>query len=266
MSTFFPEPVPVLTYHRVLPFKTPMSVTIEEFERHLQWLKEKVFHTLSGEEFEQALRGNLDTERAVVITFDDGYFDNYYLATPLLEKYGMTALLFVITGKIKERVERSIGGWNEEGDDRYLSWAEIDLMVNRGVFEIHTHTHTHTHTPFWMGEHSAAETRLAIHEDVSLSIQALLGQGYEHEIQIAWPWAYFRPEWLADMTTLGINICHTMRPGTNFPNCDTSRIRRLGPEHICSNSRLLFSAATSSFIGRGLNTASRVWGGLRGRS
>lgn len=240
-----------------------MSVSIDEFERQLQWLKQEGYRSLSGAEFERALRGELDTERTVVLSFDDGYLDNWYLATPLLEKYGMNALLFVITGKIQERQQRSIGAWDEQDEACYLSWEEIDLMVASGVFEVHSHTHTHTR--LWNGETSASETKISVCEDVAVSLQILRGRGYSHEIQLAWPWGYFRLDWLDEMAAMGITMCYTTRPGTNFPGCKTSLIRRLGGNSITSDGGRLFFAACSPLIGRGLNAASSAWGGIRGR-
>lgn len=261
MSSLFQLPIPVLTYHRVLPCAGSITIAVDEFERQLQWLQKNGFRTLSGLEFERALRGEQDVGRAIVLTFDDGYFDNLYLAMPLLEKYGMKALLFVITGKTKDRVERSLGAWEEKDDDCYLSWEEIASMVTSGVFEVHSHTHSHA--PLWVGEHSAVETRRAIYNDVAASIESLRNRGYTHEIQLAWPWGYFRPEWLDDLEALGVRVCYTMRPGTNFPGADPRLIRRLSEEKFSSNK--LLTAACSPFFGVALNAVSRVWGGLRGR-
>lgn len=130
MSTFFSSPIPVIAFHRVLPYKNSVSVTIDEFDHYLQWLKRKGFRSLSSTEFERALAGEQIVERGLVITFDDGYRDNCYVAAPILKKYGMKALLFVITGQVKdEQTRQPTDTWFEEGDERYLSWEEIRSMV-----------------------------------------------------------------------------------------------------------------------------------------
>lgn len=258
----FKHPVPVLTYHRVLPHAAPLATTVDEFERQLQWLKREGFRSLTGAEFEQALRGELETQRTLLITFDDGYFDNLHLATPLLKEYGFKASLFVITGKIQDRHERSIGNWDETGDRRYLSWEEIDLMAASGVFEVHSHTHTHTQ--FWAEEKSDSSTFEKICQDVAASLK-ILRDRYSHDIQLAWPWGYFRSNWLVEIASMGVKVCHTMRPGTNFPGCDLQRIRRLGEDSLLLRKQLLFSAACSPWAGRGLNAGSVVWNTLHNR-
>ncbi len=256
------HPIPVLCYHRVLPQTAPLAITIHAFERQLQWLQSKGYRTLSGAEFEQALRGEIDTRRSVFLTFDDGYLDNWYLVTPLLKKYGFKASLFVITSKVQGKQSRSVGGWNEQDDDRYLSWEEVDAMVESGVFEVHSHTHSHT--KFWLNETSEAETADAILKDVATSLRILQSR-YSNDIHLAWPWGYFRKAWLSEIASMGIKVCYTMRPGTNYPGCDLQFVRRLGDHALAFDRQLLFETATSPLLGHGLNLCATAWGRLRGR-
>lgn len=262
LHSHFHFPIPVLTYHRVLPCAAPYAISDDEFERQLIWLRANKFVSLSGADFEHALCGGIDTRRKVLITFDDGYLDNWYLATPLLRKYGFKALVFVITEKIQAQQPRSIGKWDEMGDQVFLSWQEIDAMVESGVFEVHSHTHTHT--KLWGNEISTFDTCQSICRDVATSLQILRSR-YQHDIQLAWPWGYFRKEWLSEISKMGVKICHTMRPGTNFPGCDLRVIRRLNEDSLSSRKQQRFSAAASPLIGRGFNTVSTIVGALRNR-
>jgi len=263
MSTFSSSPIPVIAFHRVLPYKNSVSVTIDEFEHYLQWFKSKGFRTLSSTEFERALAGGEVVERGLVITFDDGYRDNWYVAAPLLKKYGMNAILFVITGKVKdEQTGQPTDTWLEEGDERYLSWAEIASMVDSGTFELHSHTHSHDRS--WVNN-SSADIRQIVRQDVTKSIQTLRDQGYKHGIHLAWPWGYFRQEWLDDLGALGIKFSYTMRPGTNYPDCDTRKIMRLSGEKPFDYLKRLCSVGSSPMFGRALNSASRTWSVMRGR-
>ena len=101
-----------------------------------------------------------------------GYIDNWYLAAPLLaEKYHMTALLFLITDKLPERKIRSLGGWSEEGDERYLSWEEVGWMTAAGVFEVHSHTASHSR--LWDQRRSRDETTQAMCDDIAKSARTL---------------------------------------------------------------------------------------------
>ena len=68
------------------------------FERQLQYLQEEGFQAVSLSEIHAHLAtGAALPERAVGLTFDDGYLDNWVFAFPLLKKYGMKATVFMAT-------------------------------------------------------------------------------------------------------------------------------------------------------------------------
>ncbi|MCH7946091.1 MAG: polysaccharide deacetylase family protein, partial [Armatimonadetes bacterium] len=99
--------VPVLMYHRVKyltpkeaqsPLLRDLTVSPEEFERQVAYLVEEGFTFLFAREVEQAVReGTRLPEKAVVITLDDGYIDNFEQAYPILKKYGAKATIFMTT-------------------------------------------------------------------------------------------------------------------------------------------------------------------------
>jgi peptidoglycan/xylan/chitin deacetylase (PgdA/CDA1 family) len=89
----------VYTYHRVFPRKS-YDIGVRLFEIHLRVFK-SLFHVLSWEEFKAFLKGDyIPKRRAVFITFDDGYVDNYVYAYPLLKKYNLKAHLFITPSRI----------------------------------------------------------------------------------------------------------------------------------------------------------------------
>jgi peptidoglycan/xylan/chitin deacetylase (PgdA/CDA1 family) len=92
-------------YHRVLPdgadsFSTDgIVVTPPTFERHLGFLR-RHFTLLDADSFMScAARGGFP-RRACLVTFDDGWFDNQHYALPLLQRFGVPAVLFVATGYV----------------------------------------------------------------------------------------------------------------------------------------------------------------------
>lgn len=96
--------VAILMYHRVGPWKdvwsSPLLVTASDFEEHIKYLK-KEYVILSLDELAQHIGEQKPLpERAVIITFDDGYKDNYTYAYPILKEYGVPATIFVTTGYI----------------------------------------------------------------------------------------------------------------------------------------------------------------------
>lgn len=142
--------VPILMYHRivpVLPAQDPFlnCVSVAMFERQLRWLAQRGYRSqpLSALDTLGHTSGDLAApipRRTIVITFDDGYRDNYLYALPLLRRYGLTATIFLVAD--------AVGGDNRF-DERYggdtvdmLSVDEIREMQREGIqFGSHTCTH-----------------------------------------------------------------------------------------------------------------------------
>ena len=121
--------IAVLTYHHVGHSKDWLYVSPDEFDSQLKFLQTSGFHILSVAEAADILAGKGKMPRqAVVITFDDGYEDNYLAALPVLEKNGVKATFFVVTGKM--------------GQPGYLTWDQVREMKRRGM-EIGSHTVNH---------------------------------------------------------------------------------------------------------------------------
>lgn len=130
--------VPVLMYHRITdltpeesrsPLLRDLSVSPADFEEQLKFLRENDFVFLHVSDVERALReGKPLPERAVAITMDDGYQDNFSQALPLLQKYEAKATVFMVT--------------NNFGRAARLSWPEAKEMHKQKVsFESHSVSH-----------------------------------------------------------------------------------------------------------------------------
>ena len=94
--------VPVLNYHQVNSEENDMlSVPVEEFEAQMAYLEESGYTTITPDQLRDFLTdGTPLPEKPVLITFDDGYKDNYTNAFPILKKHHMTATIFLVTDYI----------------------------------------------------------------------------------------------------------------------------------------------------------------------
>lgn len=91
----------ILTFHRVLPKFDPYrpgEPTVEEFEELVQFLSDNFVVSRLDESILEE-RSSVGGQR-VVISFDDGYADNYEIAYPVLKKYGTPAVFFVASGML----------------------------------------------------------------------------------------------------------------------------------------------------------------------
>ena len=115
-----------LMYHSVDSKKGKGGIFVDEFEEHIKWIKDK--KTFKMEELKN-LNYTLP-QNSILITFDDGYKNNYTLAFPILKKYNMKATVFLNTKFIGE-------------DEAYLNWDEIREMYKSGLIDFQLHTHSH---------------------------------------------------------------------------------------------------------------------------
>ena len=125
-----PEPgVPVLTYHHIGAGSEWYYVTEADFERQLVYLRESGYSAISVQELADGLAGRARLpKRPIVLTFDDGYEDNYRAALPALKRQGMRASFFVVTGKL--------------GQKDYMTWEQAREMSEQGM-ELGSHTVHH---------------------------------------------------------------------------------------------------------------------------
>jgi peptidoglycan/xylan/chitin deacetylase (PgdA/CDA1 family) len=105
LRSFNPDNLTVLNYHRVTDphdpccdtFKPNISAEPDMFDRQIAYMKQN-FDMVSASDITAFLEGTGTLpSHAAIITFDDGYGDNYISAYPVLKKYGVSALIFITT-------------------------------------------------------------------------------------------------------------------------------------------------------------------------
>ena len=102
--------VPVLMHHHVSPSPGMITVSPENFESQIAWLAGNGWTSLTLDQYAGFLAGRPVPRKSIVITFDDGYLDNWVYAHPILQKYGMHAVVFVVTGWMGEGPQRPHAG------------------------------------------------------------------------------------------------------------------------------------------------------------
>ena len=99
--------VAILIYHRI-SFEVPdpqlLCVTPANFQQHAEHLK-RHYDVISLQELKPLLEKKRRPKKTVVVTFDDGYADNYWNAYPVLKRYGLPATLFVVSRYIDQDCE-----------------------------------------------------------------------------------------------------------------------------------------------------------------
>ena len=126
--------VPVLTYHSFDDGRGQLSVTPENFERQMRYLKDKGFNVIPLDELVTGIKNKRKFKHnTVVITMDDGYENNFTYAYPVLKKYGFPATVFIITNYMGTA-------------PGYLNWDEVKEMSKHKI-SIGGHTKNHVYLP-----------------------------------------------------------------------------------------------------------------------
>jgi glycosyltransferase involved in cell wall biosynthesis len=135
---------PVLMYHAVGSSKEKAGAYIikdKKFKMHINWIKRLGYKVISIDQLMGYRQSNqFPHARTAIITFDDGYLDNYTLAEPALLKHSLPATIFLVSdyvGKVNE--------WDKAGQlagRPLMNWSQVIELSTRGVkFGSHTCTH-----------------------------------------------------------------------------------------------------------------------------
>ncbi len=146
--------VPILVYHSVMPHhpgqtseQRVLDVSDSAFTAQMHYLVDNGYHVVSFAALVDALEGR-DTlpKHAVVLTFDDGWVNQYHHAFPILRRFGMTATFFVFTTPIGK-------------DGKLMTWDQLRELQAAGM-TIGSHTRTHPVLP---------DYHAALHNEIVMS-------------------------------------------------------------------------------------------------
>lgn len=130
--------VPILMYHYISEppedadkYRVDLSVTPANFRAQLQYLADNGFTTIDLYDLSLAITGKQPLPpKPVILTFDDGYLDNYTNAFPILQEFGFTGTFFIVTEFV------------DAGNPAYMNWQMIEQMAAAGMrMESHSKTH-----------------------------------------------------------------------------------------------------------------------------
>jgi peptidoglycan/xylan/chitin deacetylase (PgdA/CDA1 family) len=131
--------IPILVYHKI-GNRLEWGITrhkVSQFEQQIKYLKEQGYRSLKTDE--AFYREGSKDSKEVLLTFDDGYESVYSHAFPILQRYGFSACIFLVTGYVGKYNEWDVN-WGKKF--KHLSWKQVKEMANRGfVFGSHTVNH-----------------------------------------------------------------------------------------------------------------------------
>lgn len=221
--------IPVLMFHHVLPKEGFIASSIDNFDKQMKYLYENGWRTLTSEEFYLYKKQQIKLpKKSLLITFDDGWRDNFVYAYPILKKYGLKATLFVVTEWIEKASidEECVYENSSHSECKRIvpsnprkvvcNWEELKNM--KDVFDIHSHTHTHRDEYF---------SKISWIEDLKLSKESIKNNlGFDDKF-LCWPRGIYDNELIKFASEEKFDMLFTTKRGINLSDNNLKEIKRV---------------------------------------
>ncbi len=210
--------LPILMYHQVLEeepklAKFNLHVLTQDLEKQLQFLKRKGFETIT---FEDLLKKRIP-KKPIILTFDDGYENNYDHLFPLLKKYDMKAVIYILADR-----KAKTNYWDlpeGEAEHQLLRPDQILEMQRSGLVEFGSHSINHVRLN--------TLKKAAIEKEVAGS-KKILEQFLKKPVHsFAYPYGNFNEEIKAITRTAGYTFGLTVKHGPTRFGGDLMEIKRV---------------------------------------
>ncbi|MCQ2469045.1 MAG: polysaccharide deacetylase family protein [Ruminococcus sp.] len=212
--------LPVIMYHSVYGDKPQdYIVTPTQLENDLAWLRKNGYTSVTAEQVIAHTEGKYTLpERSVMITFDDGHYNNLSQALPLLEKYDMNAVISIV-GRYTDDYAAADPHCDAYS---YLTWEDISVLYASGRIEIGSHTYDmHSSTgrrkgcSIASGESTDDYCKVLRDDLVLLQNEIYAHTGTAPKV-FAYPFGCISREGMPVLRELGFDMTLTCREGANY--------------------------------------------------
>lgn len=231
VSDLYPDPgVPVLMYHHLVEKKVGTSfaknssvLEVAKFKEQMAYLHDNEWIAVPIEVFEEwkNAKKNLPT-KVVVISFDDGYKSTIKYAYPILKKYNMNAVSFLITSRMKDLEVP----WDASAT-QILSFQEMN--ATKDVFSYQHHTHAlHSYHSKKRKSYLETETADVVSKDL-IEGKRLIESNYTkaHEVSyLAYPYGLYTQSNIDVAKSVGIRMAFTIEVGNVQMSDDPYKMKR----------------------------------------
>lgn len=217
--------MPVIMYHRVIKDESEKGVhgtyvTIEQFEEQMKYLKKKGYETVTFKDMlNNRYKQRFDKDKKwIMLTFDDGYKDNYENAFPILKKYQFKGIIYILDGIEYNKWDVDNPG-NPERKFALMNQDELLEMQNYGI-EFGGHTSTHPR----LAELSTEQVKSEIINSKS-NIEKIIGREL---LSFAYPYGSLNEEVKKIPQEAGYKFAVATDSGSIVFSDDLFEIRRIG--------------------------------------
>lgn len=206
---------PILMYHHVDERwqEWKLSVSPHSFERQMEFLKAHRYNVIPLGEYVSLLKDKKPIpKKTVVLTFDDGYDNNFTEAFPVLKKMGFPATIFI-----------QVDGVGRRG---YMTWDDIAILIENGI-EIASHTVHHGFLPDLPEEEMKKEI---------VESKAILESRLQRPITLfSYPGGGFNAAARQQVIDAGYEGAAATHPGPDYPDLDPYALKRIRVSRTSDN-------------------------------
>ncbi len=133
--------LPIIMYHAVL--KDPQRageyiISPAQLEKDLIYLKKHGYTAVLPRDLVEYVNGKAELpDKPVMLTFDDGYYNNLIYVVPILKRMGMKAVISIVGSYTQKATETM----DQNPAYAYLTWEDISALEESGMVEIASHTY-----------------------------------------------------------------------------------------------------------------------------
>jgi biofilm PGA synthesis lipoprotein PgaB len=223
------------------------ALDTQDLIRHFSWLKENGYHPVSLQQIVDAREGRASLpEKAVLLTFDDGYKSVYTKVFPLLKQFDFPAVIAIVGEWIETPPDIQVNyGDGMMPRSEFVTWNEVREMVDSGLVEVASHSHnmhygvranpqgsklpaaiSRYYWPHNAGYETDNEYATRVKADLKHSAELIERETGVRPRAMVWPYGAYSlitAKWAAEA---GMPITMNLEPGPNTPNDSLLRVRR----------------------------------------
>ncbi|MDR1101307.1 MAG: polysaccharide deacetylase family protein [Clostridiales bacterium] len=214
--------LPVLMYHMVRDIKSTSKYVVspKQVESDFEYIKTNGYTPISSAQLIAYVGGAPSPlpEKPILITFDDGYYNNYLHVYPLLQKYNFPAVVSVIGSQADFY---SVEGSPQHEKYTHITWDKLNEMRRSGLVEIGNHTYDLHNTKKRNGilrkrAETAEEYKQMLTDDISRLQNLLVEKVGATSVSFAYPFGCINKESKAIIEGMGFSITFGCQEGINY--------------------------------------------------
>jgi peptidoglycan/xylan/chitin deacetylase (PgdA/CDA1 family) len=224
--------VPIVMYHSFLrdeSLQNDYCISPEVLENDLKYITENGYTTITVSDLIKYVQGESLPEKVVMLTFDDGFYNNYYYAFPLLKKYNCKGVLSPISSLSEQYSKENV----KSPTYGYCSFEELKEMESSGLIEIANHSYNlHKTSPRLGMKQMSGESKKQYTEilksDINKAQKLFKSNNIKEPVCVAYPYGATNELTESIVKSLGFKCTMTCEEKTNVISRDYSCLYGLG--------------------------------------